>query len=422
MFDPKYKFTCVDRFLKYVKYDTQSDEESTSFPSTEKQKKLSADLAKELKRMGLKDAAMDKWGYVMATIPANLPAGKAGTKKKVPPVAFIAHVDTSPAVTGKNIKPIIHKKYKGGDIKLPKGGWVIKVKDNPDLKNMKGYDIITTDGTTLLGADNKAGVAEIMDAVNYFLSHPEVKHGPIKICFTPDEEVGRGTEKINLKKLGAKYAYTVDGSSRGEVESETFSADMVILKFIGKNIHPGYAKNQMINSVKVAGAFLESLPKNRLSPETTEKRQGFVHPVSINGNEELTTLKFIIRDFDTKKLKVYEKFLNDLAQKTVKKYPGAKFDFQVVEQYRNMGEVLKKHPQVTKYAVQAMRNLGIKPIMHPIRGGTDGSRLSFMGLPTPNIFAGEHSFHSQLEWVAVQDMEMAVKVIVEIAQIWERRS
>lgn len=414
MFDPKYKFTCVDRFLKYVKYDTQSDEESTSFPSTEKQKKLSADLAKELKKMGLKDAAMDKWGYVMATLPAN-------TKKKIPPVAFIAHVDTSPAVTGKNVKPIIHKNYKGRDIKLPKSGWVIRVKDNPDLKTMKGYDIITTDGTTLLGADNKAGVAEIMDSVNYFLTHPEVKHGPIKICFTPDEEVGRGTEKINLKKLGAKYAYTVDGSSRGEVESETFSADMVVLKFIGKNIHPGYAKNQMINSMKVAGAFLENLPKKRLSPETTEKRQGFVHPTTITGNEELTTLKFIIRDFDTKKLKVYEKLLKDLAQKTVKKFPGAKFEFQVIEQYRNMGEVLKKHPQVTKFAVQAMRNLGIKPIMHPIRGGTDGSRLSFMGLPTPNIFAGEHSFHSQLEWVAVQDMEMAVKVIVEIAQIWERR-
>ncbi|MCW8803899.1 MAG: peptidase T [Ignavibacteriaceae bacterium] len=415
MFDPKYKFTCVDRFLKYVKYDTQSDEESTSFPSTEKQKKLSADLAKELKKMGLKDAAMDKWGYVMATIPAN-------TKKKVPPVAFIAHVDTSPAVTGKNVKPIIHKKYKGSDIKLPNGGWVIKVSENPDLKNMKGFDIITTDGTTLLGADNKAGVAEIMDAVNYFLSHPEVKHGPIKICFTPDEEVGRGTEKIDLKKLGAKYAYTVDGSSRGEVESETFSADMVVLKFIGKNIHPGYAKNQMINSMKVAGAFLESLPKNRLSPETTEKKQGFVHPTTINGNEEFTTLKFIIRDFDTKKLKVYEKFLKDLAQKTVKKFPGAKFDSKVVEQYRNMWEVLKKHPQVTKFAVQAMKNLGIKPILNPIRGGTDGSRLSFMGLPTPNIFGGEHSFHSQLEWVAIQDMEMAVKVIVEISQIWEKKS
>ena len=415
MFDPKYKFTCVDRFLKYVKYDTQSDEESTSFPSSEKQKKLSADLAKELKKMGLKDAAMDKWGYVMATIPSNI-------KKKVPPVAFIAHVDTSPAVSGKNVKPIIHKKYKGGDIKLPKGGWVIKVSENPDLKGMKGFDIITTDGSTLLGADNKAGVAEIMDAVNYFLSHPEVKHGPIKICFTPDEEVGRGTEKIDLKKLGAKYAYTVDGSSRGEVESETFSADGVVIKFIGKNIHPGYAKNQMINSVKIAAAFMESLPKKRLSPETTEKRQGYVHCTNINGLEETTTLKFIIRDFETTKLKEYEKLLESLAKKAVAKFPGAKYEFKVVNQYRNMWEVLKKHPQVTKFAVQAMKNLGIKPIMHPIRGGTDGSRLSFMGLPTPNIFAGEHSFHSQLEWVAVQDMEMAVKVIVEIAQIWERRS
>ena len=415
MFDPKYKFTCVDRFLNYVKYDTQSDEESTSFPSTEKQKKLSADLAKELKRMGLKDAVMDKWGYVMATLPAN-------TGKKVPPIAFIAHVDTSPAVTGKNVKPIIHKKYKGGDIKLPKGGWVIKVSENPDLKNMKGFDIITTDGTTLLGADNKAGVAEIMDAVNYFLSHPEIKHGPIKICFTPDEEVGRGTEKIDLKKLGAKYAYTVDGSSRGEVESETFSADMVVLKFIGKNIHPGYAKNQMINSAKIAAAFIESLPKNTLSPETTEKRQGYVHVTTINGLEEVTTLKIIIRDFETPKLKKYEQLLEKLAKKSVAKFPGSKYEFKVVNQYRNMREVLVKHPQVAKYAVQAMRNLGIKPIMHPIRGGTDGSRLSFMGLPTPNIFAGEHSFHSQLEWIAVQDMEMAVKVIVEIAQIWEKKS
>ena len=415
MFDPKYKFTCVDKFLKYVKYDTQSDEESTSFPSTEKQKKLSADLAKELKKMGLKDAAMDKWGYIMATLPAT-------TKKKVPAIAFIAHVDTSPAVTGKNVKPVIHKKYKGGDIKLPKGGWVIKVSENPDLKNMRGFDIITTDGTTLLGADNKAGVAEIMDAVNYFLSHPEVKHGPIKICFTPDEEVGRGTEKINLKKLGAKYAYTVDGSSRGEVESETFSADGVVIKFTGKNIHPGYAKNQMINSIKIASTFMESLPKKRLSPETTDKRQGYVHCTNINGLEETTTLKFIIRDFETPKLKEYEKLLEDLAKKAVAKFPGSKYEFKVTEQYRNMKEVLVKHPQVTKHAVQAMKNLGIKPIMHPIRGGTDGSRLSFMGLPTPNIFAGEQSFHSQLEWVAIQDMEMAVKVIVELAQIWEKKS
>jgi len=422
MFDPKYKFTCVDRFLKYVKYDTQSDEESTSFPSTEKQKKLSADLAKELKKMGLKDAAMDKWGYVMATLPANLPAGKAGTKKNVLPIAFIAHVDTSPAVTGKNVKPIIHKKYKGGDIKLPKGGWVIKESENPDLKKMKGFDIITTDGTTLLGADNKAGVAEIMDAVNYLYTHPEVKHGTIKICFTPDEEVGRGTEKIDLKKLGSKYAYTVDGSSRGEVESETFSADMVILKFIGKNIHPGYAKNQMINSIKIAAAFIESLPKKKLSPETTEKRQGYVHCTTINGLEEATTLKMIIRDFETPKLKEYENLLEELAKAAVAKYPGAKYEFKVVNQYRNMREVLDKHPQVTRHAVSAMKRLGIKPIMNPIRGGTDGSRLSFMGLPTPNIFAGAHSFHSQLEWVAIQDMEMAVKVIVEIAKVWEKRS
>ena len=414
MFDPKYKFTCVDRFLKYVKYDTQSDEESTSFPSTEKQKKLSADLAKELKKMGLKGAAMDTWGYVIATLPAN-------TAKKVPPIAFIAHVDTSPAVNGKNVKPIIHKKYKGGDIKLPKGGWVIKESENPDLIKMKGFDIITTDGTTLLGADNKAGVAEIMDAANYLYTHPEVKHGTIKICFTPDEEVGRGTEKIDLKKLGAKYAYTVDGSSRGEVESETFSADMVVLKFIGKNIHPGYAKNQMINSIKIAAAFMESLPKKKLSPETTEKRQGYVHCTTINGLEEATTLKIIIRDFETPKLKEYENLLEELAKAAVAKFPGSKYEFKVINQYRNMREVLDKHLEVTSHAVLAMKRLGIKPIMHPIRGGTDGSRLSFIGLPTPNIFAGEHSFHSQLEWVAIQDMEMAVKVIVEIAKVWEAK-
>ncbi|MDD4857669.1 MAG: peptidase T [Candidatus Krumholzibacteria bacterium] len=414
MFDPKYKYTCVDRFLRYAKYDTQSDEESTSFPSTEKQKKLSADLAKELKKMGLKDAAMDKWGYVFATLPAN-------TAKKVPPIAFISHVDTSPAVSGKSVKPVIHRNYRGGDIRLPIGGRVIKVSENPDLGNMKGFDIITSNGATLLGADNKAGIAEIMDAANYLITHPEVKHGPIKVCFTPDEEVGRGTEKIDLKKLGAKYAYTVDGSSRGEVESETFSADMVVLKFIGKNIHPGYAKNKMINSTKIAAAFLESMPKKRLSPETTEKRQGYVHCTTISGIEEATTLKIIIRDFETPKLKEYETLLEELAKKAVSRFPGSKYEIKIVNQYRNMREVLVKHPQVTKYAVRAMRNLGIKPILQAIRGGTDGSRLSFMGLPTPNIFAGEHSFHSQLEWVAVQDMEMAVRAIVEIAKTWEKR-
>lgn len=415
MFDDKYKFTCVDRFLKYVKYDTKSDEESTTFPSSENQKVLSKDLASELKKMGLEDAHMDEWGYVMATIPSN-------TDKEVEPIAFIAHVDTSPAVTGKNVKPQIRKNYQGGDIPLENGGWVIKESENPDLKNMKGFDIITTDGTTLLGADNKAGVAEIIDAAEYFLSHPEVKHGLIKICFTPDEETGRGTEKINLDKLGAKYAYTIDGSSRGELEIETFSADGVTIDFIGVNIHPGYAKNRMVNSMKVAASFLDSLPKDKLSPETTEKREGFFHPTNINGNEEKTTIKFIIRDFDTPKLKDHEDKLKNYAEEAVTKFPGSKMEFEVKEQYRNMREVLDKHPKVYEYAMEAMKTLNLKPITHPIRGGTDGSRLSFMGLPTPNIFAGEHSFHSQLEWIAIQDMEMAVKVIVELAQVWERKS
>lgn len=415
MFDPKYQFTCVKRFLKYVKYDTQSDEESTSFPSTEKQKVLSKDLAEELKQMGLKDAQMDEWGYVMATLPSN-------TDKKVDPIAFIAHVDTSPAVSGLNVNPVIRRNYQGGDIPLESGGWVIKESENPDLKNMVGYDIITSDGTTLLGADNKAGVAEIMDAVNYMLTHPEIKHGDIKVCFTPDEEVGRGTEKIDLKKLGAKYAYTVDGSSRGEIETETFSADAVVIKFYGKNIHPGYAKGIMINSIKMASDFMESLPKDTLSPETTDKREGYVHCTSINGNEEITTLKFIIRDFETPKLKEYEEILKKLAEATVTKFPGSRMEFQIIEQYRNMIEILKDHPQVMDFAVEAMKRLNIEPIMHPIRGGTDGSRLSFMGLPTPNIFAGEHSFHSQVEWVAVQDMHDAVKLIVEISKVWEEKA
>ncbi len=415
MFDTKYKFTCVDRFLKYVKYDTQSDEESTSFPSTEKQKILSKVLAEELKALGLKDAQMDDWGYVMATLPSN-------TNKKVDPIAFIAHVDTSPAVSGKDVNPIIRKNYQGGDIKLETDDLVITINDNPDLKNMKGFDIITTDGSTLLGADNKAGVSEIVDAVNYLLTHPEIKHGDIKVCFTPDEEVGRGTEKIDLKKLGAKYAYTIDGSSLGELETETFSADAVVIKFFGKNIHPGYAKNIMINSIKIASNFIDSLPKDGLSPETTDEREGYVHCGSFNGNEELTVLKFIIRDFDSRKLKDYEEFLKKLAEETVTKYPGARMEFQVIEQYRNMKEILDKHPHVNDYAIEAMERLGIKPIMHPIRGGTDGSRLSFMGLPTPNIFAGEHSFHSQLEWVAIQDMEMAVKTIVEVVKVWEEKA
>jgi len=416
MFDTNYKYTCIDRFLKYVKYDTQSDEDSKTFPSSDKQKILSKDLANELKEMGLQDAHMNEHGYVMATLPSN-------TNKDVPAIGFIAHVDTSPAVSGANVNAVIHRNYKGGDIILPNDKTqIIKASENSDLTNMIGYDIITTDGTTLLGADNKCGVAEIMDAVNYLLQHPEVKHGPIKVCFTPDEEVGRGTEKFDVKKYGAKYAYTVDGQSRGEVETETFSADAVLITIRGKNIHPGYAKGRMINSVKVASALIESLPKDSLSPETTENREGYVHCVSFNGNEESTTLKFIIRDFVTAKLKEYENILKNLVEKTVAKYPGSQFNFEVIEQYRNMKEILDQHPEVEANAVEAMERLGIKPIKQAIRGGTDGARLSFMGLPTPNIFAGEHSFHSKLEWVSIQDMETAVQCIVEIAKVWEEKS
>jgi len=416
MFDTNYKYTCIDRFLKYVKYDTQSDEDSKTFPSSDKQKILSKDLANELKEMGLQDAHMNEHGYVMATLPSN-------TNKDVPAIGFIAHVDTSPAVSGANVNAVIHRNYKGGDIILPNDKTqIIKASENSDLANMIGYDIITTDGTTLLGADNKCGVAEIMDAVNYLLQHPEVKHGPIKVCFTPDEEVGRGTEKFDVKKYGAKYAYTVDGQSRGEVETETFSADAVLITIRGKNIHPGYAKGRMINSVKVASALIESLPKDSLSPETTENREGYVHCVSFNGNEESTTLKFIIRDFVTTKLKEYENILKNLVEKTVAKYPGSQFNFEVIEQYRNMKEILDQHPEVEANAVEAMERLGIKPIKQAIRGGTDGARLSFMGLPMPNIFAGEHSFHSKLEWVSIQDMETAVQCIVEIAKVWEEKS
>lgn len=415
MFDQNYTFTCVDRFLKYVTIDTQSDENSTSFPSTEKQKDLSRLLVDELLALGVKDAAMDEWGYVTGTVPGN-------SAKKVPVIGFISHVDTSPAVSGANVKPMIHKNYQGGDIPLPMDGQVIRAEDNEDLKTMIGYDIITSDGSTLLGADNKAGVAEIMDAVKYLMTHPEVKHGDIKICFTPDEEIGKGTFKFDVPKFGAKYAYTVDGQTRGEVESETFSADMVTLKFIGRNIHPGYAKGKMINSIKIASRFIESLPKDRLSPETTEGREGYVHCITFEGTEEETTLRIIIRDFIDEKLKEYEDFLKDLAEKTIAQFPGARMDFKVHEQYRNMRYILKDHPQVTDYAVDAMKALNIEPRMMPIRGGTDGSRLSFMGLPTPNIFAGEHSFHSKTEWVAIQDMEMAVRVIVKIAEIWEQKS
>ncbi|MHB8929734.1 MAG: peptidase T, partial [Melioribacteraceae bacterium] len=381
-----------------------------------KQIELSKALVKELKQIGLKDAVLDEFKYVMATLPSN-------SNKAVPTIGFIAHVDTSPAVSGENVNPVIHKNYQGGDIVLTKDPTkVIDAAGNPELKDMIGFDIITTDGTTLLGADDKAGIAEIMDAMNYLVTHPEIKHGTIRVCFTPDEEVGRGTEKFDIKKYGAKYAYTIDGSTRGEVETETFSADAVTIKFNGKNVHPGYAKDKMINAVKIAARFLEMLPKDSLSPETTENRQGYVHPTQINGNETQAVIKFIIRDFDAEKLKEYENFLKDLCQKTVAQFPGTTLDFEVFEQYRNMKYVLDQNPMVEANALEALKRLGIKPIQSAIRGGTDGSRLSIMGLPTPNLFAGGHNFHGFLEYVAVQDMEAAVKMIVTLANVWEEKA
>ena len=416
MLDNNYNFTVLERFLRYVKIDTQSNEESETFPSDPKQLELSKLLVDELKSIGLKDAQLDEHGYVTATLPAN-------TEKKVPVIGFIAHVDTSPAVSGKDVNPIINKNYQGGKITLQKDeSKFISPETNPVLNDMIGHDIITTDGTTLLGADDKAGIAEIMDAMNYLIQNPQIKHGTIKVCFTPDEEVGRGTEKFDVKKFGADYAYTIDGSTRGEVETETFSADAVVIKIKGINVHPGYAKNKMVNSLKVAAALMESLPKDTLSPETTEGREGYVHCTSINGNEELTTLKFIIRDFDAEKLKEYEALLKTLTQKAVDKFPGASFTFEVIEQYRNMIYVLKNHPQVTEYAIEALNRLGIKPINSSIRGGTDGSRLSYMGLPTPNLFAGGHNFHANTEFVSVQDMQASVKNIVTLIQVWEEKS
>ncbi len=414
MFDSGYKFTCTDRFLEYVKIDTQSKEDSDTFPSDPKQLELSKKLVEELKEIGLSDAHMDENGYVIATLPSN-------TTKEVPVIGFIAHVDTSPAVSGKNVNPQIHNNYQGGDLTLL-NGTVLALDKNPVLADMKGFDIITTDGTTLLGADDKAGIAEIMDALNYLITHPDVKHGTIKVCFTPDEEVGRGAEKFNVEKFGAKYAYTIDGSTRGEVETETFSADAVVIKIKGINVHPGYAKGKMVNSVKVASNFIESLPKDTLSPETTEGREGYVHCVSIEGNEELTTLKFIIRDFITAKLNEFETILEDHVKNAVEKFPGSEYTFEVIQQYRNMKEVLDKHPEIEANALEALKRLDIKPIQSAIRGGTDGSRLSYMGLPTPNLFAGGHNFHAITEFIAIQDMEAATKMIVTIAEVWEEKA
>ena len=411
-----YKHTVTERFLKYVTIDTQSNPQSETHPSTEKQKNLSMLLAEELLMLGVEDAAMDEYAYVMATIPSN-------SSKKIPTICFCSHVDTAPDCSGTNVKPILHKNYDGMDIVLPDDATqIISTTKYPYLKNFVGKDIITASGNTLLGADDKSGVAIIMDMTNYLVNHPEVKHGDIKILFTPDEEIGMGTAKLNMEKLSADYAYTLDGGKLGTFEDETFSADAVTITINGVISHPGYAKNVMVNALKIVGEIVDSLPKDSWSPETTDKREGFVHPTRIEGIAEKASIEFIIRDFETKKLLEYEERLKNIAEEIVAKYKNITMDFVVKEQYRNMKEVLDKHPYVVDYAITAYERVGLKVIKEPIRGGTDGSRLSFMRLPCPNIFTGMQAIHSKHEWIAVSDMEKSVEVLVELAKVWEEKS
>ncbi|MBR9978902.1 MAG: peptidase T [Bacteroidetes bacterium] len=417
MIPSDYQYTCLSRFLKYVSYDTQSDEHSETFPSTGKQKILGADLVSELRTLGLHDAEMDAYGYVTATIPANT------DKQDVPVIGFIAHMDTSPDVSGADVRPILHEQYNGKDIVLPADDRiVITVADNPALAGKVGETIITADGRTLLGADNKAGIAEIFDAAHFLLTHPEVRHGTIRICITPDEEIGQGTKYFDVEKFAATYAYTVDGEKLGTIENETFCADSLTVTFEGVSIHPGFAKGKLLNSVKIAARFLEKLPQDSLSPETTEQQEGYVHPHGISGGVEQTTVKFLLRAFTTEELREQEALIRRLVDETMKDFPAGSVSVTVEESYRNMRYVLDKHPDVLEIASEAMKRIGLTPRIGSIRGGTDGARLSYMGLPCPNIFAGEHSFHSKREWASVQDMEKAVQTIVMIAALYEERA
>ena len=414
--DKDYAYSVTERFLRYVQIDTQADPLSKTFPSSAKQKDLSRLLVQELQQIGLSDAVTDEYGYVYATIPAT-------TDKDVPVICLCAHMDTAPDCSGANVKPIVHKAYDGKDIILPDdASQVITVKEHPYLAEKTGDDIITASGTTLLGADNKAGVAEIMDAAQYLVQHPEIKHGKIRILFTPDEEVGRGVEHVNMEQLGAQFGYTMDGGELGSLEDETFSADGVKIIIHGVSVHPGAAKGKLVSAVKIAADILHALPKDILSPETTEDRQGFIHPVRIEGITERAEIDFIIRDFTTAELEGHEFFLRKIMETEVAKHPGAKGEFRVTEQYRNMKEVLDKHPQVVANAEEAIRRAGVKPLKMSIRGGTDGSRLSFMGLPCPNIFTGEMALHSKHEYVSIQDMQKAVDTIIHLVQVWEERS
>ncbi len=410
------KAAVAERFMRYVQIDTQSDPQSNTNPSTEKQKNLSTLLADELKKIGVKDAEMDEFGYVYATIPSN------SRKKNIPVICFCSHVDTAPDCSGTNVKPILHTDYDEEDIILPDDpSQVLSAVAHPYLRHHIGEDIITASGNTLLGADDKSGVAVIMQAAEYLMKNPSVKHGDIKILFTPDEEIGKGTAKLDMKKLGADFGYTLDGGEAGSLEDETFSADGATIVVNGVIAHPGYAKNKLVNALKVAAEILHALPTSEWAPEATEKKEGFVHPVRLEGIAEKATIEFIIRDFDLEDLQDHGRRLKRIAEKVVDHYLGASMEFTITEQYRNMKQVLDENPQVASYAAEAITRAGLDVKTESIRGGTDGSRLSYMGLPCPNIFTGMQGIHSKLEWIGVKDMAKAAETIVHLCMVWEEK-
>ncbi len=406
--------TVEDRFLRYVQIDTQSDPLSNTYPSTDKQKNLARLLVNELLEIGITDAEMDEWGIVYGTLPSN------SDKNDVPVICFCSHIDTAPDSSGTGVKPIIHRNYQGEDIILPDDPTqIIRLAEHPDLGTHFGHDIITASGTTLLGADNKAGVAAIMDAVNYLVNHPHLKHGTIRILFTPDEEIGKGADHVDIEKLGAKYGYTVDGQTPGSIEYENFSADAVNIFIEGVSAHPGTAKVKMENAIKIAAAIIDRLPKNRCTPETTEMYGGFIHPKSVNALLESAHLGFLTREFSQEGLDALARIIKDTVEQVLMDYPNSTYQMEVVEQYRNMKSVIDQHPTVVAYAEEAIRRAGLTPVRNPIRGGTDGARLSFMGLPCPNLFVGEYASHSKHEWISIQDMRSAVATIVQLALVWE---
>ncbi len=405
----------IERFVKYAKIHTTAVEGSDTYPSHQRQFDLARVLVQELQDLGIADAAVDDNCYVTATIPANFPGGE-----KVPVIGFISHMDTYPEVSGENVQPVFHENYRGGDINLPKNDVVITIQENPYLNECRGETIVTADGTTLLGADDKAGIAEIMEAVARMVENPDFKHGTVKIAFTPDEEVGQGVKHFDTEKFGAKVAYTMDGGQRGEIENETFCADTAIVTFTGRDIHPGYAKDKMVPAIKVASDFIASLPREG-APETTEGRQGYIHPIGIEGNTSQVKVTMLIRDFKVDELKPKADFIREKAQQAVAGWRGAKVDVEIKQYYRNMKYDLEKEPRAVDYAMQAIERIGLKPKLGSIRGGTDGSNLSARGLPTPNIFTGEQSFHSYTEWICAKDMELATKTILAIIRVWAEK-